>query len=126
MTMVNIFQYGLLRSSPSSASEIRRCAVELTGRNSVTPSMIPSTMDKSTSLTSTNSNHKTQNDLAQDIGIHAGHQIIRQNSPTGRQLFQFSARPGLDHVENPKPCTRRRECNPRMPTQVHRQPQHRH
>jgi hypothetical protein len=42
MTMEKVFQYGLARSIPSPACTIRRCAVELTGRNSVKPSTTPS------------------------------------------------------------------------------------
>src|SRR5690242_14801938 len=42
MTIENVFQNGSARSRPSSASVIRRCAVELTGRNSVKPSTTPS------------------------------------------------------------------------------------
>src|SRR5438477_3218595 len=42
MTIENVFQKGSARSRPSSAWLIRRCAVELTGRNSVSPSTMPS------------------------------------------------------------------------------------
>ena len=41
MTMLYIFQKPFLRSIWNNASAIRRCAVELTGRNSVRPSMNP-------------------------------------------------------------------------------------
>ena len=41
MTMVYIFQKPLSRSMPSSDSAMRRCAVEETGRNSVSPSTMP-------------------------------------------------------------------------------------
>ena len=42
MTMENIFQKPSPREMPIKYSQIRKCAVELTGRNSVTPSTIPS------------------------------------------------------------------------------------
>src|SRR6266446_9867400 len=45
MTIVYIFQKPSCRSIFSSASAIRRCAVELTGRNSVSPSTIPRKTD---------------------------------------------------------------------------------
>ena len=41
ITMEYIFQYPSERLMCSNASERRRCAVELTGRNSVRPSTIP-------------------------------------------------------------------------------------
>jgi hypothetical protein len=44
--MVYIFQYGSSSGSFISASVMRRCAVELTGRNSVKPSTIPKRTDK--------------------------------------------------------------------------------
>src|SRR5260370_17200155 len=43
ITMENIFQYPFDKSSPINASAMGKCAVELTGRNSVSPSTIPST-----------------------------------------------------------------------------------
>ena len=46
MTMLYIFQKPFLRSIWNSASAIRRCAVELTGRNSVSPSMAPSRTER--------------------------------------------------------------------------------
>src|SRR6185312_8375383 len=46
MTMEYIFQKPFCRSMPSRASEMRRCAVELTGRNSVRPSMMPSRTER--------------------------------------------------------------------------------
>ena len=46
ITTVYIFQYGLARSTWSNASTSLRCAVELTGRNSVSPSTIPSKTDR--------------------------------------------------------------------------------
>ena len=39
------FPVAAVRLTCSSASEIRRCAVELTGKNSVSPSTIPSTTE---------------------------------------------------------------------------------
>jgi hypothetical protein len=41
MTIVYIFQKLSCRFKPKSASAIRRCAVELIGRNSVSPSIMP-------------------------------------------------------------------------------------
>src|SRR5688572_17599992 len=41
MTMANIFQNSSSSRTPSSPCVSRRCAVELTGRNSVSPSTIP-------------------------------------------------------------------------------------
>ena len=41
ITMVYIFQYASSRLIFISASAMRRCAVELTGRNSVSPSTMP-------------------------------------------------------------------------------------
>src|ERR1017187_6743742 len=42
MKIENIFQYPSPRSMCSNASQMRRCAVELTGKNSVRPSTTPS------------------------------------------------------------------------------------
>ena len=41
MTMVYIFQYASSSGILISASAMRRCAVELTGKNSVKPSTMP-------------------------------------------------------------------------------------
>ena len=46
MTMVYIIQYGSLSGIFMIASAMRRCAVELTGKNSVKPSTIPKRMDR--------------------------------------------------------------------------------
>src|SRR5262244_1483254 len=51
ITMVYIFQYPLPRSICINASVILRCAVELTGKNSVSPSTIPKTTLNRYSLT---------------------------------------------------------------------------
>ncbi len=45
MTMVYIFQYASSSGIFINASVIRKCAVELTGRNSVSPSTIPRMTD---------------------------------------------------------------------------------
>jgi hypothetical protein len=45
MTMVYIFQYASSSGIFISASVMRRCAVELTGKNSVKPSTMPSRTD---------------------------------------------------------------------------------
>ncbi len=42
ITMVYIFQYASSSGMCISASVMRRCAVELTGKNSVKPSTMPS------------------------------------------------------------------------------------
>jgi hypothetical protein len=42
ITTENVFQKASASDTPSSASTTRRCAVELTGRNSVRPSTTPS------------------------------------------------------------------------------------
>src|ERR1700736_1578530 len=51
ITIVYIFQNGSLSERWKRASQIRRCAVELIGKNSVTPSTIPRMTDRRKSFT---------------------------------------------------------------------------
>src|ERR1700730_1533870 len=51
ITIVYVFQNGSLKERWKRASQIRRCAVELIGKNSVTPSTIPRMTDRRKSFT---------------------------------------------------------------------------
>src|SRR6185503_1896580 len=105
MTTVYIFQYPLWRSTPSNFSAMRKCAVELTGRNSVSPSMMPRMTERrygfcKRSSKSQISNFRSQNQqsndqLAKQVRINTGHQVVHQDAPAGRKLFKLPAGRGL-------------------------------